>query len=245
MVRRVLFSAKYLIANSHNTASILENNWRVRSDRIRVIHPGVDTKKFVPHPFDLTVRERLGWGQRPVILTVGRLQKRKGQDMMIRALVELHDNLPDTLYAVVGGGEELTSLKELAVAEGVHDSVIFYGDIDDLTMIEMYQQCDLFVLPNRQVGRDIEGFGMVLLEAQACGKPVVAGQSGGTAETMIPGETGLVVSCNEPASLARAIREMLENDEQRRRFGHAARVWVTQNFDWEIAAQRAFQQFRA
>ena len=244
MVRRVLSSAKYLIANSHNTAEILKRRWRLPGDRIRVVHPGVDTRKFVPKSRDDVVRRRLGWNRRPVVLTVGRLHERKGQDMMIRALEHVHQYVPNALYAVVGGGEDLVRLRELSNKGGVSDSVRFYNEVDDPTMIEMYQQCDVFVLPNRQVGRDIEGFGMVLLEAQACGKPVIAGMSGGTAETMIQGKTGLVVSCDEPLTLAKAVCELLQREDMRLRFGHEARKWVVDNFGWEIVTQKALAVFQ-
>ena len=99
--------------------------------------------------------------------------------------------------------------------------------------MECYQQCDLFVLPNRQVGQDIEGFGMVLLEAQACGKPVIAGASGGTAETMQPGETGYVVPCDQPDELAAMVAELLLDPDRRTRMGEAARSWVVEQFDWD------------
>ena len=89
--------------------------------------------------------------------------------------------MPDILYAIIGAGEELEELERLVEREGLARHVAFLGECNDRDLIAAYQQCDLFVLPNRQVGRDIEGFGMVLLEAQACGKPVIAGASGGTA----------------------------------------------------------------
>ena len=148
------------------------------------------------------MRARLGWGERRVVLTVGRLQKRKGHDMMIRALPAIRRAVPDVLYAIVGDGEERAALEQLAEQEGVRQSVQFLGEVDDETLVRCYQQCDLFALPNRQVGGDIEGFGMVLLEAQACGRPVLAGASGGTAETMRVPETGRVVPCDRPQELA-------------------------------------------
>jgi phosphatidylinositol alpha-1,6-mannosyltransferase len=89
-------------------------------------------------------------------------------------------------------------LERLVVENGVSDTVQFLGELPDERLIECYQQCDLFVLPNREVDGDFEGFGMVLLEAQACGKPVIAGDSGGTAETMVPGVTGLIADCTSP-----------------------------------------------
>src|SRR5262249_3774313 len=125
------------------------------------------------------------------------------------AMETIRNKTPRVLYAIVGAGEEGESLKALVAAKGLDEHVQFLGELGDEALVQCYQQCDLFVLPNRQVGRDIEGFGMVLLEAQACGKPVVAGASGGTAETMRIPDTGRVVACDRPDELAALVCELL------------------------------------
>ncbi|MDA1017517.1 MAG: glycosyltransferase family 4 protein [Planctomycetota bacterium] len=243
MVRRVIHNADYLIANSHNTASILTECWQVPSEHIRVVHPGVDTTRFVPAPASAVVRRRLGWKDRTVVLTVGRLQKRKGHDMMIRALRDIRDAVPDVLFAIVGDGQEREFLECLVKTEGVEGHVKFHGEINDRTMVQCYQQCDLFALPNRQVGRDIEGFGMVLLEAQACGRPVLAGKSGGTSETMDIPRTGVVLPCEEPVQIAEQVVELLLNPERLESMGAAGREWAEQEFDWSALSRRAADLF--
>lgn len=243
LVMRVLRGADFLIANSRNTARILVEDWGMPPYRVHILHPGVDTLRFVPGPIDPVERGRLGWHDRPVVLTVGRLQKRKGHDRMILALRELRSSVPDVLYAIVGEGEERASLEMLAAREGVADHVQFLGEVDDEQLIRCYQQCDLFVLPNRQVGMDIEGFGMVLLEAQACGKPVIAGDSGGTAETMKIPQTGRIVDCSRPELLAAAVGAMLGDREQLAAMGEAARDWVCETFDWDGLAREAERLF--
>jgi phosphatidylinositol alpha-1,6-mannosyltransferase len=112
-------------------------------------------------------------------------------------------------------------------------------------MIQCYQQCDLFVLPNRQVGQDIEGFGMVLLEAQACGKPVIAGASGGTAETMRIPQTGHVIPCEGPEPLATLVSDLLADPARLTRMGEAARQWVVDHFDWGVLSSQAKRLFQA
>jgi phosphatidylinositol alpha-1,6-mannosyltransferase len=179
------------------------------------------------------------------VLTVGRLQKRKGQDMMIRALRQIRATVPDVLYAIVGDGEERGALEQLTAAEGVQDSVRFHGEPSDSVLRQCYQQCDLFALPNRQVGEDIEGFGMVLVEAQACGKPVIAGKSGGTAETMRIGETGEIVDCRTPESLANSVSQLLANSNRLAALSDAARPWVIERFDWASLSQTARKLFRS
>src|SRR5438067_96216 len=129
--------------------------------------------------------------------------------------------VPDVLCAIVGDGDERQVLRDLAAAEGQGDRVQFLGELDDEATIGCYQQCDLFLLPNRQVGQDIEGFGMVLLEAQACGKPVIAGASGGTAETMSIPETGTVIDCTTPDRLAEVVTDWLRDPARRERMGRA------------------------
>jgi phosphatidylinositol alpha-1,6-mannosyltransferase len=243
LVRRVLHEAEFLIANSRNTKRILLDEWAVPASHVHVLHPGVDTEYFTPAERDSTVRDRLGWRGRPVILTVGRLQQRKGHDVMIRALSSIRQAVPDILYAIVGDGEERPRLAALVEEKGLAGHVQFHGEANDAELLECYQQCDVFVLPNRQVGKDIEGFGMVLLEAQACGKAVVAGTSGGTAETMRVPETGRVVDCVEPGPLAELMTEMLADRTLLLRMGDAARSWVVEHFDWAVLSRQARRLF--
>ncbi|HEX8201002.1 MAG TPA: glycosyltransferase family 4 protein [Isosphaeraceae bacterium] len=243
MAGQALRGADLLVANSHNTRRILLEEWGLPPDRIALLHPGVDVHRYVPAPQAPEVRARLGWGRRPVLLTVARLQQRKGHDRMIRALHRVRRAAPDVLYAIVGDGPERASLEALVVAEGLGGHVQFLGEVDDETVIHCYQQCDLFVHPNRQVGPDIEGFGLVLLEAQACGKPVVAGASGGTAETMRIPETGRVVPCDDPRELAELVAELLADAGLLARMGAAARLWAEAQFDWDAVAARAGRIF--
>src|SRR5262249_14768347 len=114
LVRRVLRGAAFLVANSYNTQRMLLEEWGLPPERVCVLNPGVDTNYFRPAPRDLGARQRLGWGERPVLLTVGRLQKRKGQDQMIAALNAVREKVPDVLYAIAGDGEERAALEKEA-----------------------------------------------------------------------------------------------------------------------------------
>lgn len=243
MVRRVLGRAKLVIANSRSTQAILREEWKVPPEKLRLLYPGVDTRRFTPVQRDPAVRLELGWDGRKVILTVGRLQRRKGHDRLIEALVQVKKEIPNILYAIVGDGEERGYLEGLIDKYKVRDQVRFMGEISDDGLIRCYQQCDLFALPNRREGADIEGFGMVLLEAQACGRPVLAGDSGGTAETMRPGETGVVVPCEQAEPLARALIKLLQESPRLDAMGAAGRRWVVERFDWDALARQAQQLF--
>ena len=243
LTRRVLNQSRLVIAITRNTEKILYERWGVSTDRIRVLFPGVDASRYIPACRDEGVRSMLGWGNRPVVLTVGRLQRRKGHDQMILALRMIRRTVPDVLYAIVGHGEERQRLQALVETEGQREHVQFLGELDDDALIDCYQQCDLFALPNRQDGEDIEGFGMVLVEAQACGKPVIAGASGGTAETLNEGVTGRVVPCEGPDALAAVVAELLADESLRNRMGVAAREWAATRFDWDALAAQAGRLF--
>jgi phosphatidylinositol alpha-1,6-mannosyltransferase len=239
----VLREATRVIANSDHTKELLLDRWHVPADRVVVMHPGVDTEYFKPAPVDTVVRARLGWEHRRVVLTVGALQKRKGQDMMIRALPAIRAKCPDVLYAIVGQGWERGYLDDLVREHGVADAVQFRGVPTDDELIACYQQCDLFALPNRQVGWDFEGFGIVLLEAQACGRPVVAGRSGGTPETLDPERTGELVLCDTPEPLANAVVDLLLDPQRRSLMGERARRWAVERFDWKVQSEQARRVF--
>lgn len=243
LTARVLSRAQQVIANSEHTRRILAEHWPRAAGKVIVLTPGVDTSRFVPVPESSDVRAQLGWKGRRVILTVGALQRRKGQDMLIRALPAIRRRCPDVLYAMAGEGWERDRLEEMVSDLGLLDAVQFLGVQSDDALLGCYQQCDLFALPNRRVGWDFEGFGIVLLEAQACGRAVVTGASGGTVETIRPGETGEIVNCDGPDELARVCADLLDDEDRRRRLGAAGRAWVVERFDWDVLTRRATEIF--
>jgi len=244
IVQHVLNNASHLICNSNNTRQLLIKKWSMSEQQTTILNPGVNTLQFKPVPTSLTERETLGWHKRPVILTVGRLQQRKGQDILINALPEIIKSIPDILYVIIGNGEEKEFLESLVSKLKLQDNVQFRFTCDDDTMISCYQQCDIFILPNRTIDNDIEGFGMVLVEAQSCGKPVIAGDSGGTAETMIINETGLILDCTTPVQLEKNIPELLKNKSKLDTMGQAARSHIVNTLEWDVHAQKAAEIFK-
>lgn len=202
LVRQVCKGATSLICNSENSQRLTQRLGFDNTKKCFVLHPGADVERFVIRSRDEAFRQKMGWQDRFVVLTVGRLQQRKGQDFLIQALPTILESLPNVLYVVIGSGECKLPLQQSAADLGLQDKIQFLSNLDDPTLIACYQQCDYFVLPNRTIGNDIEGFGMVLVEAQACGKPVIAGDSGGTAETMKIGVTGHIVDCSAVEGLA-------------------------------------------
>ncbi|HYN08800.1 MAG TPA: glycosyltransferase family 4 protein [Vicinamibacterales bacterium] len=239
LTRRVVSGATSIVANTQHTKQILLKTAGASEQKVDVLHPGVDTSLFKPAPPDAVLRERLGWAGRRVVLTVGTLIKRKGQDMLIRALPAIRRRCPDVLYVIVGEGWGKPYLQALAAEERVEDLVQFRGMPTDTELIECYQQCDLFALPNRRIGWDLEGFGIVLIEAQACGKPVIAGRSGGAPETLEPGRTGELIACESPDELARVVPALLEDPERRAALSLHARQLALERFDWPVLTRQA------
>jgi phosphatidylinositol alpha-1,6-mannosyltransferase len=244
LTRRALRGAAGIVANSQHTRKLLTRDWGVPHRRIHVLHPGVDSTKFVPSPPDPVTRTALGWDGRKVVLTVGAIQQRKGQDHMVRALPTLLKRFPNLLYSVAGEGWERAPLEQLVADLGVTDAVQFRGTPTDDELVHCYQHCDLFALPNRQVGWNFEGFGIVFLEAQACGRAVLAGASGGTSETLIPNETGFVADCSTPENVAAAVTAALDDPERLTRMGARARDWIVNRFDWSALVPEAVRLFR-
>lgn len=235
MTRLVMDHAECIVANSQNSKSILTDKWELSDNRVIVMTPGVDIEKF---NVDSSSSRPKHWIGKKVVLTVGRLQKRKGQDMMIRALPAIAEAFPDIHYCIIGDGDERVALGNLALSLGVSDKVEFAGELEDAETVERYRHCDLFALPNRRVGNDDEGFGMVLLEAQACGRPVLAGKAGGTGETMRENETGLRADCTDPGKLASIVINLFETPEEIDRLAAQTRKFVVSRFSWtELASQ--------
>ncbi len=236
---QVIKRAKMIVCNSQNSANIVAEFGDSAKAKARVMHPGVDKNIFFPAPVNQQTKDALGWSKRRVALTVGRLQARKGQDMMIKAVPKIVEKYPDFLYAIVGGGEQKQELLSLVADLNLTEHVMFMSEISDEQMIQCYQQCDVFILPNRTIGQDIEGFGMVLVEAQSCGKAVIAGDSGGTKETMLDGQTGYVIDATSVSTISAKVCAMLDDDDTLQSMGIAAREHVVANLDWTALSSQA------
>lgn len=245
MMRKVVKDSQLLIANSSNTKQLLIEHWGIPEKKVVLLHPGVDTVRFQPADKDLEFRKTMNWVDKKVVLTVGRLQKRKGHDVAIRAIKKISEHHPNILYAIAGDGDERKPLENLVKELDIEEHVQFLDEVDDEKLIQCYQQCALFLLANRDIDGDIEGFGMVLVEAQSCGKPVIAGNSGGTRDTMNIPSTGLLVNCEAPDELGQAISRLLADEDLMNTMGIEARKWVVEKFDWKKLAQQAQEVFES
>ncbi|WMX47472.1 glycosyltransferase family 4 protein [Streptomyces roseicoloratus] len=208
--------------------------------RMTQLPPGVDEKTFHPDSGGAEVRERLGLSDRPVVVCVSRLVPRKGQDTLILAMPEILRRVPDAVLLIVGGGPYEQELRKLAVRTGVAASVRFTGAVPWSELPAHYGAGDVFAMPcrTRRGGLDVEGLGIVYLEASATGLPVVAGDSGGAPDAVLDGETGWVVRGGVPEESADRVATLLLDPELRARMGERGRRWVEDRWRWDLLADR-------
>jgi phosphatidylinositol alpha-1,6-mannosyltransferase len=202
--------------------------------------PGVDEKIFHPASGGDAVRARLGLADRPVVVCVSRLVPRKGQDTLILAMPRILREVPDAVLLIVGGGPYADELSGLADRTGVAGSVRFTGAVPWAELPAHYGAGDVFAMPcrTRRGGLDVEGLGIVYLEASATGLPVVAGDSGGAPDAVLEGETGFVVPGGSPEATADRILPLLGDPALRRRMGERGRQWVEDAWRWDHLAAR-------
>jgi len=209
--------------------------------------PGVDTDRFRPDPASRAeLRARYGLGQRPTVLCLSRLVPRKGQDMLIRALPSIRQRVDGAALVVAGGGPDLATLRRLAERFDVSQDVTFTGGIPAADLPAYHAMADVFAMPcrTRGAGLDVEGLGIVFLEASSTGVPVIAGYSGGAPETVQHNKTGLVVDGRSVSQIADAVTELLADPDRAAMMGAAGRDWIKAQWHWDAVAARMSELIR-
>ena len=206
--------------------------------RLTQLSPGVDVDRFSPDVDGAVVRRRWGLGEAPVVVCVSRLVPRKGQDVLVAGWPRVLTRHPGARLLLVGGGPAEASLRRAVTARGLQDSVVLTGPVSHGELPQHYAAGDVFAMPcrTRRGGLDVEGLGMVFLEAAACGRPVVAGTSGGAPEAVQDGFTGHVVDPRSPGAVADAVSGLLDDRERARAMGEAGRAWVAARWSWTTIA---------
>ncbi|MGB6514792.1 MAG: glycosyltransferase family 4 protein [Mycobacterium sp.] len=203
--------------------------------------PGVDTDRFRPDPASRAeLRSRYGLGQRPTVVCLSRLVPRKGQDMLIRALPLIRRRVNGAALVIAGAGPYMAALRRLVERFDVGEHVTFTGGVPAADLPAYHAMADVFAMPcrTRGAGLDVEGLGIVFLEASATGVPVVAGSSGGAPETVRHNKTGLVVDGRSVNQVADAVTELLADPDRAAAMGAAGRDWVTAQWRWDDLAAR-------
>jgi phosphatidylinositol alpha-1,6-mannosyltransferase len=198
----------------------------------------VDVDRFTPEVDGSAVRQRYGLGEAPVVVCVSRLVARKGQDVLVQGWPQVLARHPSARLLLVGGGPDEAALRRAVAAGGLGHSVVLTGRVDAAELPAYYAAGDVFAMPcrTRRAGLDVEGLGMVFLEAAACGRPVVAGTSGGAPEAVQDGVTGHVVDPRSPTAVAGTIADLLDDPARARAMGAAGRAWVERSWSWTTIA---------
>ncbi len=210
----------------------------IPEDRVSVITNGVDLTRFRPGEKNQHMIDRHGLANRRVLMTLARLDERKGQDMLIRALPRIRAAVPDVVYLLVGDGGYEATLRRLVSELSLEDAVVFAGAATDSEVLQFYLTCDVFAMPNRTTPNgDTEGFGLVFLEAGACAKPVIGGVAGGVPDAVIHGKTGFLVDGTSPEAIADSCIRLLQDAELRHEFG-ANGLANARNNQWHMKTQQ-------
>jgi phosphatidylinositol alpha-1,6-mannosyltransferase len=237
-MRFALRHANRVIANSEFTRDELLK-MDVNPASITLIYPGVDVARFHPGLACADLRQSVGVTDAgKLILSVGRLSRRKGFDQVIQALPALIQAGFDIQYVLIGIGEDYDYLLGLARKHGVADRVHLLGHVSADDLPRWYNACDVFIMPNREINGDTEGFGMVFIEAAACGKPAIAGQAGGTGAAVVDGVSGIRVDGTDTIAVTIALQRLLENTQYAQQIGNRALTRVIEQFDWFIVAEK-------
>jgi phosphatidyl-myo-inositol dimannoside synthase len=206
---------------------------------VSVMYPGADLEAFRPDLSYEDLTELHGVADRPLIVCVSRLVARKGQDVLIRTMPRIRRDVPDASLLIVGDGPDRDRLERLA-ADLPDGSVAFAGQVSEGDLPRYYRAGNVFAMPcrSRLGGLEVEGWGNVFLEAAACARPVVVGDSGGARESLVPGETGLLVNGSDVAEVAGAVGSLLADPERADAMGRAGRERVERAFGWSRAAEQ-------
>jgi len=234
-----------IICVSRFTRDTLIKKHSIPPSKLKILHPCVDTDKFKPGRKNPELVKKYNLKGKRVILSVGRLsaqEQYKGHDTVILSLKEIIKDVPEAVYLIVGDGDDRMRLENMAEELGLKEHVIFAGFVPENLLVDYYNLCDVFVMPSKfgvKDGRYMgEGFGIVYIEAQSCGKPVIAGRYGGSSDAVLHGETGYLVHPENSNEIAERIIRILKNRRLSERMGRKAREWVVANFSCKIFRDR-------
>lgn len=245
MVLSGLRGADLVFVNSRDTGQNV-CKLKVSADKISILNPGVDVEKFHPNVDMSDVFQRYRLAGRRVILTVSRLVPKKNHAAVLRALPSVLAHVPNVMYLIVGDGPERANLLRITEALGLRQHVTIIPYTTGQNLVKLYNVCDLFLMVSRTMSirelpgapEDVESFGIAFVEAGACGKPVIGGNSGGVPDAIVDGETGLLVDPEDEKATAGAIIRLLTDEAMRRRLGENGRRRAVKELSWEKVADR-------
>lgn len=237
-VRQALGRARTVVASSRFTADLAQRLIPDRGTQVIVINPPLNPQEAARAPALDGLSAAIA-GRSPVISTLGRLEPRKGVDMVLSALPRLRQRFPGIVYLVAGAGDDLSRLRRIAAERGIRDCVVFLGALaDEQEKAAFFERSDVFAMPVRRVAESVEGFGIVYAEAALRGVPSVAGVEGGAADVVFDGQTGLLCHGDDEGEVFAALSRLLGDEALRRQLGAAARRHALTNLTWDSALPR-------
>jgi len=242
LYKRIYSDSEKIFAISHFVKRRLIE-FGIPESKIGLIFPGTSPEKYYPQEAPDWFKEKIGLKDKKILLSVSRLIERKGHDAVIKSLPSLLSKFPDLVYLIVGKGPMRGHLEQLANGLGLNSQVRFLGHVTEEELLHLYNSCDIFVMPSREIEEkgDVEGFGIVYLEANACGKPVIGGRSGGCGEAIIDGETGILVDPLDVEGISQAIDKFLSDKKLAKRLGENGRQRVLKELNWNNYVKKFLQ----
>ncbi|MDQ3564507.1 MAG: glycosyltransferase family 4 protein [Pseudomonadota bacterium] len=238
-----LAKAHTLIANSAYTASLARPYLSDGDRRLRVINPPIGPQ-LAPGEAALTKVRDIIAGRGPVLLTLARLEPRKGVDMVIRTMPDILKIYPNAVFVVASGGDDRARLDQIAAEKAVMQSIRFTGPVDGEMKAALFASADVFVMPTRREGDSVEGFGIAFVEAGWYGVPALAGRDGGASDAVQDGQTGLLCHATDQADVWRQIERLLGDSALRHRLGAAASQRARGELQWANAINRYLDALR-
>jgi phosphatidylinositol alpha-1,6-mannosyltransferase len=239
ILKKIIKEAKAIVANSYFTKDELIK-LGATPEKVKVIYPCPNLDAEQPSELKLEqIKEKYNLNGKKVLLTIGRLVERKGHDMVIKSLPSIIKVVPNLVYLIVGSGPYKEKLEKLVNQYSLRDYVIFTGAARQDDLAGLFQTADVFIMPARRLSNgDVEGFGIVYLEANLFGTPVIGGRSGGVPEAIIDGKTGILVKPESLEEISQAAIKLLTNQPYAERLGMQGMQRVIEEFDWKVQTEK-------
>jgi Glycosyltransferase len=246
ITEKILKNAEKIICSNSYAANSVKVFSEYLTPKIGTVNPGIESS-FVRNPARVEeLRRKYGLQNKLILLSLGRLTKRKGVDMVINAMNEISPGAENLVYVIAGAGPEAEDLKKIAAAlpEEIKNKIIFLGQISDDDKWAWLELCDIFIMPSRNINGDYEGFGIVYLEANLAGKPVIAGDSGGVRDAVINNINGLLVNPENAQEIAAAVIKLAGDEKLRQDLGSQGKRRAVENFNAKKQVEKFYNLMR-
>ena len=240
LTKKILKNSDKIICCNSYVANLTENFCPEIKNKINIINPGVSELKSASQSAQNKLKEKYNLADKIILLSIGRLVKRKGFFDVIESLPKVLKKAPNLIYVIIGNGAEINNLRTKIKELNLVDKIIIIINADDLERNNWLNLCDIFIMPSKNINGDFEGFGIVYLEANMAGKPVIASQSGGVGDAVVNGVNGLLVDQENIDKIADAIIKLVEDENLRKKLGESGRNRALKDFNWQRQAKKIF-----